>query len=71
MGECKTCRWAKWQMTKAGSVNVQRHGTCKYVIAMPLLPMCVTTLKPANPEYWKSAIWVGDGKECPVWEAKE
>lgn len=63
MGECKTCRWAKWQMTKAGSVNVQRHGTCKYVIAMPLLPMCVTTLK--------SAIWIGDGKQCPVWEAKE
>lgn len=66
MGECKTCRWAKWDLNKRGGINWQRDGVCQYEVPIPTLPACVI-----NYGVCKIAIWVGDGKECPVWEAKE
>lgn len=71
---CATCKWAEWQLTKAGKTKRNKPGKCHWPIPpKPPLPLSFTSgafFRDAVSESSKVAIWI-DYTECPVWEAPD
>jgi hypothetical protein len=65
---CKTCAFAKWEMTKAGQINPKRVGHCLYVIPWPPLPIVLGKVNLPHPT---GGIWSDLNEECPTWKWKE
>lgn len=65
---CKTCKWAKWQMTNTGKISRIYSGECVYRIVLPVMPECV--MEPIHVR--RGGIWpdLKSGANCLTYEAK-
>ena len=59
---CRTCRFAKWTLTKTGRIAKNEYGRCEYHVASVPLPFCHKV------SHTRTAIWPADGEDCPCWE---
>ena len=39
MKNCTGCKWAEWQLTKAGKLHPSGNGMCKKIVKFPALPI--------------------------------
>lgn len=68
---CKTCKWAKFEMTKSAKPRPRKfaRGFCEWPIPeKPIIPISIS-------DQWdftmrKGGIWPDDTRECPAWEPK-
>lgn len=68
---CKTCRWAKWQLTEKENIRISKVGACTYQVVIPPLPISITrswTFRDPT-QVIRTAI-LATYKNCPTWEAK-
>ena len=40
MKSCVGCKYAKWEMTKAGKLHPSGRGKCTFEVKIPQLPAC-------------------------------
>lgn len=62
---CKTCKYAEFPLTPSGRRKTNKCGKYTYVIPELALPICVT-----KPSFFRCAIWIDTGDDCPVYEVK-
>ena len=62
---CKTCKWAKWQLTASGNIRRGSSGVCTYVVQVPLVPVCF----PMSFNTGRNYVWPNDQHNCPCYEA--
>lgn len=62
-GECRSCRFARFQRTPTGTIKADKCGDCRFPIDTTTMPhpKCVTLLVE------RRAIWSDHGG-CQVWE---
>ena len=65
-GLCKTCRFAKWQLTAKGNVRKSQSGRCTFVVDWPAVPLVITRDALPSPEH--RGIWMDEDEECEVHE---
>ena len=70
-GECKTCKYAVWQLTAKGNPKRTVPGRCTYPTEQieedlnARLPSCCGYVRLHVVAIWR------DYKDCPVWEATD
>lgn len=63
---CKTCKWARWDLTPKGRIRRNVSGRCDYPwFQIPPGPECEI-----RPQPNRIGIWPNMGSECRVWEKK-
>lgn len=66
---CKTCKWAKWELTPKGKIKQSEAGKCDYPkTILPAVPECENQVSASHFRY---GIWTDMGDRCPVWQEKE
>jgi len=60
---CASCAFSRWQLTPTGRIK-NKAGRCVAVFSEPALPACIV-----RPHYQRSAVWMCDGVNCPLYEA--
>lgn len=61
MKSCKTCRFARWELTPAGRI---RHTAGRCVAELPVVVAPISV----RVQMGRIAIWADMGADCPVYE---
>ena len=62
---CKSCVWARWELTPAGRITKNISGHCVYPYVPAPAPAALEV------QLSKRGIWADYGKECETYENNE